>query len=265
MQASTTHGGVGLSASTVAEEIDELLPLSKGQLGSVSKCIQSGITDRKAIVDEGAAANTGAVYNIERNIEAIRDGVIPDAPSMASGALSASRSFLKQHRSRLSPAAVAHLEIVIESLASAVADRSAQDREEEELQRKGTELEEALAVQGGVYVFTFPHYWRYPTVEDTRRTLLKIGMTSKDAGERVKQQARQTAVPEDPLLLRVYQSDTLEPRELEKTFHRLLIAADHTRAETSSAGGKEWFETSIEFLDTIAATLDLRVLDAEDD
>lgn len=83
-------------------------------------------------------------------------------------------------------------------------------------------------------------------------------MTTKEASERVRQQARQTGIPEDPLLLRVYQHPSKEPREVEKEFHLLLNAADHTRSETKT-GGKEWFETSLEFLDAIAEVLGLTV------
>lgn len=252
------------AALSVAEEIGRLLPDTAGQLGEVAKCLADGITDRKAIVEAGAAANTGAVANILSNIRAIQDGEVPAAPSLARLSRSSASSFLKQHRTVLSQEAVDQLESVIVASEAVATDRGAQDREEEVLQRKGTELEDTLAVQGGVYVFTYPHYWRHPTVEGTKRTLLKIGMTTKDAGERVKVQARQAGLPEDPLLLRVYQSQTLEPAAAEKRFHRLLRAADHSR-EDANAGGKEWFETSIEFLDTIADTLDMEILEANDE
>jgi hypothetical protein len=120
-----------------------------------------------------AAANTGAVANLLVNIRAIRDGEIPKAPSLARGALSATRSFLKQHRSALSAAAVDHLNSVIADLELALDDEGAQEQEEQELQSKTAELENVLEASGGVYVYTFPHYWRYPTVAGTRRTLLK--------------------------------------------------------------------------------------------
>ena len=152
---------------------------------------------------------------------------------------------------------------MIASSAAVAGDASAQDVEEEKLQKKGDELDDALTQEGGVYVYTYPHYWWYPTVEGTDRTLLKVGMTTKDAGERVKNQAKHTAVPEEPLLLRVYRSAELDPAALEKRFHRLIRAADHVREATGSAG-KEWFETSVQFLDTIAEEFGLQVLVAED-
>lgn len=225
--------------------------------------MSEGVTERNDLVAAGAAANYGAVANIQSSIRAIRYGEIPDAPSRARLAKSAASSFLKQHRDVLSHGAMAHLEQVIASSAAIAANTSAQDVEETELHKKGDELENTLVMEGGVYVFTFPHYWWYPTVEGTDRTLLKVGMTTKDAGVRVKTQARQAGLPEDPLLLRVYQSPTLEPAALERVFHRLLRAADHVR-EPSSSGGKEWFETSIEFLDTVAEVVGASVLVAEE-
>lgn len=257
-------GSPGGAPLAIADEITPLLSETSGQLGGVAKCLAQGIVDRKDIVDAGAAANTGAVSNILSNIRAIRDGEIPTAPTMARSAKSAASSFLKQHRDHLSGPAIMHIEQVIAASGAVAGDASAQDVEEEKLQKKGDELDDLLAKEGGVYVYTYPHYWWYPTVEGTDRTLLKVGMTTKNAGVRVKTQAKHTAVPEDPLLLRVYRSADLDPAALEKRFHRLIRAADHVREGSTSSAGKEWFETSIGFLDTIAEEFELQVLVADD-
>lgn len=247
---------------SVVDEISRLLPDTKGQLGLVAACVHAGITDRNEMVAAGAAANVGAVSNILASIRAIQHGEIPDAPTLARKALSATRSFLRQHRPVLSHQAVDHLQSVIVRLESAQENEVAQAQEEEELQSKSDELAEVLAVQGGVYVYTFPHYWRYPTVAGTQRTLLKVGMTTRDAAARIREQARGTAVPEDPLILRVYRGANVDPRTAERTFHMLLTAADHVRA-VASGGGREWFETSVEFLDAIANVLGLETLQAD--
>ena len=257
-----TTGGVSADEA-VRTEIHLLLPQSTGQLGLVAGCLAAGTTDRRAIVEAGAAANTGAVGNILATIHALLDGAVPEnAPTVARQAASSARSFLKQHRDRLSPEAVQRINSVIEELSEAAGNRLAQEREEARLQERGDDLEEVLAVQGGVYAYTFPHYWRYPTVEGSSRTLLKVGMTTKDAHVRVRQQARQTGLPEDPLLLRVFQHPTRDPRDLEKDFHDLLDAADHGRTNTKT-GGREWFETSVEFLDMIARKLGMTVRTVE--
>lgn len=256
--------GAGAEPEPLVAEIDELLAQTKGHIGGVARLLQSGVTDRRDLLEQGPAANTGAVGILLVNIEAIRTGRIPAAPTMAQGALGASRSFLRQHRERMSPEAIAHIEDVIEQLDRAANDRAAQEKEDEELIARGDALEESLADGGGVYVYTYPHYWRFRTVEESNRTLLKVGMSNVGTGERVRQQARQSGMPEDPLLLRVYRSTTVPPRDLERLFHRLLRAADHDRDSGTSAGGVEWFETSTEFLDTIADVLGLEVLDLGD-
>ena len=161
----------------------------------------------------------------------------------------------------MSPEAITHVEGVIEKLEQSANDREAQEKEDEELISRGDALEESLADSGGVYVYTYPHYWRFRTVDDSNRTLLKIGMSNVGTGERVRQQARQAGMPEDPLLLRVYRSPTATPRDLERDFHKLLRAADHVRDTKTTAGGTEWFETSTEFLDAIAQVLGLEKLD----
>ena len=246
----------------VAAELWTLLPESNGQLGAVARCLHHGVEDRAAIVEEGAAANSGAVGNLLATIRAIHDGEIPRAPSISRNTLSATRSFLRQHRPVLSPAAVEHLERLIGRLDESATDVQALVAEETALQARGDSLEEALAADGGVYVYTYPHYWRYPTEEGTRRTALKVGMTTRDATTRVRQQARLTGLPEDPLILRVYRSSSRTPRQMEQAFHRLLNAADHTR-DTTERGGTEWFSTSVEFLDAIAQTLDFEALQAD--
>jgi len=198
------------------------------------------------------------------NIRAIRNGELPQRPSNARLALGAARSFLKQHRAVLSGAAIVHLDEIVERLNTLLSNQAAQEQEEEELQSKSAELEEVLEATGGIYAYTYPHYWRYPTVEGTRRTLLKVGMTTRDATVRIQEQARGTAIPEQPLVLRVYIGDGIDLRQIERTFHALLNAADHTRSDSPTAtGSREWFETSVEFLDTIAATLGLTTLQAE--
>jgi hypothetical protein len=252
-------------ATALTAELDSLLAQSKGQLGEVARTMQTGVTDRQDLLEQTGVANSGALSNLLVYIDAIREGTISMSPSRAQQALSATRSFLRQHRDRMSDEAVAHVDGVIERLEQSANDREAQEKEDEELISHSDALEQSLADAGGVYVYTYPHYWRFRTVDDSNRTLLKIGMSNVDTGERVRQQARQAAVPEDPILLRVYRSATKPPLELERDFHRLLRAADHVRETKPRIGGTEWFETSIEFLDTVADVLKLQILRLGDD
>jgi len=125
--------------------------------------------------------------------------------------------------------------------------------EQEALTATATAEEHAVP---GVYVYSLPHYLRYP-YDASGRTLLKVGRADQSVIRRFREQVRTTALPEDPVLLRIYVVP--EPNEclrVERQFHRLLEAADHDRS-TARTGGTEWFLSSVRFLDEIADTLGL--------
>ncbi len=109
----------------------------------------------------------------------------------------------------------------------------------------------------GIYVYTLPHYRRYPVDPDTGQTLLKVGHSSTDAHYRAGSQGRLTALPEDPILLRIYAVDASAAAE--RDFHEWLRDADHPRSRTTR-GGSEWFLTSTKFLDRIARSKGLEIV-----
>jgi hypothetical protein len=90
----------------------------------------------------------------------------------------------------------------------------------------------------------------------TNRTLLKVGHSAVDVFTRVASQSRTTALPEDPMLLRIYPCD--ESARAERQFHDRLTRAGHLRPDTTYAG-KEWFLTTVDFLDGVASELGLEI------
>jgi hypothetical protein len=72
---------------------------------------------------------------------------------------------------------------------------------------------------------------------------------------RFRGQTRTTALPEEPILLRIYRTNGASAAPAEAAF-RLPDAADHSRTIGKSAG-REWFLTHTRFLDEIARTLSL--------
>ena len=93
---------------------------------------------------------------------------------------------------------------------------------------------------------------------------MKVGRSDRDVIERFRSQTRTTALPEEPVLLRVYPVESGEPSaSIERRYHRLLEAADHDRS-TARTGGTEWFLTSVRFLDEIADTLELPIREVID-
>jgi T5orf172 domain len=125
----------------------------------------------------------------------------------------------------------------------------------DEAQAKEKSRYALLRNEPGVYVFALPHYLRHPYDEDTGDTLFKVGM-SKGVVGRFLGQTRTTALPEDPILLRVYRAEN--PAEEEHRFHGLLKAARQTHKGGGSAG-REWFLTSLTLLDEIAELRGLTV------
>lgn len=79
---------------------------------------------------------------------------------------------------------------------------------------------------------------------------------------RFRSQARTTALPEEPILLRIYRTDG-STASAESDFHRLLESADHSRNVARTAG-REWFVTSTRFLDEIARVMKLPVVVVND-
>jgi hypothetical protein len=146
-------------------------------------------------------------------------------------------------------------------LETRAADPNARAAEEKRAVDVSVEVEEHAVP--GIYVYALPHYVRHPYDEESHRTLLKVGMANRSVIRRFREQTRTTALPEDPVLLRVYMTGDDDAPEKERVFHRLLEAADHDRS-TARTGGTEWFLTSVRFLDEVALTLGLEIRDVVD-
>jgi hypothetical protein len=185
-------------------------------------------------------------------IRALRDGEVPTAPSLAKESERRIRSWLK--KKDLSPQLRSALEEQEKLAASRAEDQAAQGQEFEEAVTK-SEKAEADGTPG-VYVYTLPHYLLHRVDEGTGKTLLKVGHSSTDAYYRAGSAGRLTALPEDPILLRIYPS--VASAAVEKQFHSWLRDADHAAGRTQRAG-KEWFVTSTRFLDRVATSLGLEV------
>jgi hypothetical protein len=67
-------------------------------------------------------------------------------------------------------------------------------------------------------------------------------------------------LPEDPVRLRIYPTGDDDASAQERVFRQLLEATDHDRS-AARTGGTEWFLTTVRFLDQIADTLGLEILE----
>lgn len=244
------------------KEIEKALETDSTRLGEVWER-----PDRtpQEIAEELGIPTSGFVYSYRRIIASLVNGDVPTKPTSAKQVASALRGFAKRHDGILSEQTVMRLQGLAERC-----DRVANDplaiAQEDSVDQKRTEEVEKRGTPG-IYVYTYPHYWRHPVLatethdgtgaQGRERTYFKVGVSGRDVAERIENQMRGTAVPEEPVLFRIYTATPKSHESLpEKRFHKHLRAADHGR-NVSRAHGREWFLTHLDFLDDTADILGL--------
>lgn len=237
----------------VRAELEAFLEDDQSRLGQVYRALQRDL-DAGAIAAELEIGTSSFVWNYERIIKAVLDGNLPKAPTVALGAARRYRSILKS--ARLSAAARSYLETNLRELERRADDETAREIEIQQAQEQTQAAEARNDI--GIYVYALPHYLRYPFEPDSGRTLMKVGRSDSDVMVRFKNQTRTTALPEEPILLRIYRTNGNPTAPVESAFHRLLDAADHSRSVSRSAG-REWFVTSTRFLDEVAKVMKLSI------
>lgn len=241
---------------SVAQELKRILEDDDSRLGEVYRLSKAG-KSAEAIRNELGVNTAGFVWSYLSITRALLEGEIASAPTVARQHAARFRSILKH--GRISVEARELLEHNLSLLNSVVNDERATEKELTNVRQGSQDLEEMLNAEAvpGIYVYSFPNLLRHPLKEDTGRTLYKVGR-SEDVKKRVFQQAK-TAYPENPVILRVYQppTATTDSTAAERRMHVVLHAATHSWSE----GGKEWFLTTLEFLDEIANLLGLSTLE----
>jgi hypothetical protein len=232
-------------------EVERILAEDATVLGRVWAYDEEGLSAQEMAERENTTG-AGFVSNYRSLIRALRDDDVPTSPTLSLQAARRVRSWLK--KVDLSDDLRAELVDLESRLMSRAGDVDAQSQEVDTAVQQ-TRAAEASG-QPGIYVYTLPHYLRYPFDPDSGRTLLKVGHSATDAHYRAASQGRLTALPEDPILLRIY--PVAASAEAEKYFHAWLRDADHAGNRTRR-GGSEWFVTSTKFLDRIARSKGLEV------
>lgn len=233
-------------------EVEAVLVTDPSRLGDTFRGDREGLSlEQQAELAGAKHANYG--YNNRVTIAALMDGTIPAGPTLALQSARRLRTLLK--RDDLSAELRTDWTALEEQLTLRAEDRLAVEAEEAAT-AKATSEAESLG-KPGIYVYTLPHYLKYPVDPETGKTYLKVGHSSRDAMHRAGAQGRFTALPEDPILLRIYPAE--ETAAVERHFHEWLRMADHHGARTKR-GGTEWFLTSTKFLDHIAEALSLERL-----
>lgn len=219
-------------------------------------------------------SSPGTAVGLRQHLDALRLGIFPNGPSMAQQIASRMRSTMRGHD--FSDGARSVLERNIAALKEIATDTKASEDEQQKAEIAEQSVEDRLKGRAGVYVFTYPHYLRHVTHASSAsekmpdRTLLKVGFTDNGILERVNQETSSTGVPEHRRILRAYlavEGKDQQNRSIERQFHDLLDAAGHAGPKRGSKerqrGGNEWFYTSVDFLDRIADTLELEIVEID--
>ncbi len=237
----------------VREEIENSVREDQSRLGEVFRGLERGLSADEIAAELGIPTS-GFVWNYSRTLRALTEGDLPSAPTVA---ISATRTFRRFLTSKVwTPEAHRYLESNIAELDRRANDEAARALEIQQAKQQ-TERAESQNTTG-IYVYALPHYLRYPYDERSGRTLMKVGRSDRDVIRRFREQTRTTALPEEPVLLRIYRTEPQNSAQAEDRFHRLLEAADHYRS-VANAAGREWFVTSTRFLDEVARALSLPV------
>ena len=229
---SVRPGEPALPNEFVRAEVEALLRADGTRIGEIFRLLEAG-HDAEAIRVQFGLQHSSFVWSYERMIKALRDGDLPTARTVAQSVARKFRSILRS--APLSDDARLVLQANLLVLEHRATDEVGRE-EETAAARTATVLAEAEAISG-IYVYGLPHYIRYPYDEDSGRTLLKVGRSDRDVIQRFRSQTRITALPEEPVLLRVFPiSSEASSVDVERTFHRLLEAADHDRSRARTGG-----------------------------
>ncbi|MDO5500609.1 MAG: GIY-YIG nuclease family protein [Propionibacteriaceae bacterium] len=249
------HGSVIVAdENPVKAEILAYLQDDATRLGDVFRMRQASLTPAQ-MAEEIGVPTVGFAYSYGQQLDALIDAALPRRSAhVARQTAGRVRTLLKsQAWSSATRDYLLDLETQLESIAN---DDATRDREENEALERTDSVESRGTP--GIYVYSLPHYLRYPFDAERGHTLFKVGRSDVDVFGRVGDQRRTTALPEDPLLLRVYQTDPGQSTEIERYFHTFLEDADHARSR-ASRGGREWFLTTTKFLDRLAKEKGLQI------
>lgn len=245
---------------SVKAELISYLETDETLYGVIYRKKRDGVSNDEIQKAQGAKY-PNFIWNYQRYLRALLEGDIPNGVTLMNEVAVLFRKL--QKISSLSDATKLYLTSGLQEIEGRKSDLSLQISTQNKVAKASTELEKRSTP--GVYVYSLMHYLTYPYDPESGRTLMKVGMSDRDVIKRFREQTRTTALPEEPVLLRIYEPSVegSSLAEVEKTFHNLLEAADHDRS-SARTGGTEWFLTSLRFLDQIADTLNMKAITNQD-
>lgn len=263
------HGEEPPSEQTPRDELADFIGRQDSRIGDVFRLSQQGL-DARAIADRLNVDTQGFVYSYQAQIDAALDGKVPNGPTMNKSVASALNGMMKRGRGDLTVSAiellnanrtkVLHARDQLDPGLEAMAEAEAEHEEQAEL--------ETLRGVTGIYAFSYGWYLEMPVDPEGENTLIKIGR-AQDVVGRIEQHrsGARAHIPEPLVTIRVFATEGRDVAAVERTFQGLLQTAGHSnpRREATRRGGRnevgeEWYLTNRDFLDQIAAALDLRTV-----
>lgn len=262
----------GAAAADFLQEIEFALQDDETRIGDVFRLQRDGKDPQETAEKLGLGA-PNSVYAYRHYIQTLFEGRrITEGTIYAKHTATAIRGFLKRHDRILSEENFKRLQ-ELETEHSLFATNEDEVARENRQNERVTESNIPRGV-AGVYVYTYPHYLKYPVLaseeDDTNsRTYLKIGKSDKDMADRINQQIadqrkNNTALPEPPIILRMYSCPDGNVLETEKRIQNHLNAVDHNQNHTPGAG-REWFLTHVVAIDSTAELLGLETVHRYED
>jgi hypothetical protein len=246
--------------TAVIAEVKAMLAKDELLLGSIFNVMEAGTTNALEIAEKSGASNRGVVYNYQKMISSILEGTMPNSASISRNAARSISRLIKETNS-ISPETLDYLNEMRAKLIENTESETAVLHDQASIEAQSAALVKvASTIQNGIYVYSFPTYLHFGTVEDQDVFWLKIGSTKNSVWQRIVEQNRQTSMPEDPKLLRIYHKNQMDIDAVEQNFHTTLDAVGHERsAARRTKAGKEWFASTLEAIDAIAKLMGLEI------
>lgn len=184
-------------APDIEAELRSALGANSGNLGRVYLLLQEGRASNTELIDAGAVANAGAASNSKTMINAILTGDCPSSPSLTAQTGRAIGGLLRTNPG-FSEDAQRYLTALRATLDEHSQDSEAVEREDRQLDVASEVLERTIENLNGVYVYTFPTYFRTVQKTDPERFLYKVGKTDRYSSVRIREQQRATTCQRTP-------------------------------------------------------------------
>jgi len=250
----------------VFDEIKELFRNDTTQVGVTFKLIEEGFQKASDLVDRGGGKNPGVISHHKAIINSILNGSHPiNSSNVSTYARRAIDRFLESSPDISQETKQVLLQRRLELL-EIINDKSAIQNDTKELVIESEKLEDKLKrLSNAIYVYTFPTYYRAGVDGDLDIKWLKIGKTTTNVWQRIIDQNRQTSMPEDPIIIRIYHAEGIDLDETERKMQETLKRVKHEQSSARyTKSGKEWFATTEDSIDAIAELLNLEIVRFEE-